>query len=109
VILHDRCTVMIELSGGDGVYTEVARREDVPCELSPINSQPADASGPITTRYLFVMTFDAAGFRDAQVAGSKRIAVEYRGKRLLLEGGFERHQVNGRPHHVEAIIKDFGY
>jgi hypothetical protein len=109
MILHDRCDVVIEALDSEGVGTVIATQENVPCNLSPINSQPAGDSGPITTRYLFIMTFDAAAFRDAQAAGSKRISIDYRGKRLQLDGGFERHRVNGQIHHTEAIVLDFGY
>lgn len=120
MILHDACN--IKFIEKIDQLDETTPREVVvgatPCEVNPLQSNPASDGGPVVTRYLWVTTFNLLDAIDAQVAewkasysGSKGLTLEitYHGKTLRPEAGFEVHRVLGRFHHIESIMQDFGF
>lgn len=126
MILHDTATlkwteVLDKLSPGGSPRTTVAG--PIPCEINPIEAEQvimgAGATGLVNIRYRFVTTIDLQAAAEAALAAFRanpegrdidgvRIGLEYDGKTLAVEGGFERHKILGRFHHIEAIMKDFG-
>lgn len=93
---------------------------EIPCEVTPIDSEPASDSGTIKIRYRFFTTVDLVALADAQLAYWKAnpgtftpkgitMTLTYDGKTISPEASFERHKVLGRFHHIEAIMKDFGF
>lgn len=124
MILHDSVTLTwIEkidtLSGGTARQVVVGQ---IPAEINPIETEPASDSGPIVIRYRFVTNIDLVALADAQAAewastpnpsGAShrgiKIQLTYDGKTLSAEAGFERHKILGRFHHIEAVMKDFGF
>ena len=120
MILHDVCTVTYteKLDKTDTTPKRSVVVEGVPCELTPLDSTVGAESGLIATRYTYFTTADLISRADAQIAEWKAtytnsrgatMVITYRGKTLSPEAGFEVHRVLGRFHHIEAIVKDFGF
>lgn len=120
MILHDSCSIKFTeiLDSLDSNTPRVVDLGTVQCEINPLDTEPASDSGPIVTRYLFLTTYDLITAIDAQkaawkasYAGSKglKLTITYGGKTLSPEAGLEVHKVLGRFHHIEAVIRDFGF
>lgn len=115
MILHDVCTVQIieKLDQYDPNDPRETVPQSIPCEINPIETEPANASGPVVTRYRLVTTVDLIALVDAQLAEWEvdfvDLVLTYDGKTLQPEAGFERHKILGRFHHIEAVMKDFGF
>lgn len=119
MILHDVCSIKFteKLDSLDNTTPRVVSFGQAPCEINPLKSELTGGE-LVVTYYLWVTTFDMLTAIDAQVAdwkasyaGSKGLAltITYRGKSLTPEAGFEVHRVLGRFHHIEAVIRDFGF
>ena len=116
MLLHDTCTVEFTEVIGDfepGPARTYTVPGGVPCELTPLDSTAASASGPLQTRYTFFTNVDLVALADAQTAewggyDPPTMTITYHGKTLQPEAGFEIHRVLGRFHHIEAIVKDYG-
>lgn len=123
MILHDVCTVtwtevLDKLSPGGTPRVVVAGQ--IPCEINPIETEPPTDSSLIKIRYRFVTNIDLTLLADAQEAewranpGGRnisgiRLTLTYDGKTISPEAGFERHKILGRFHHIESVMKDFGF
>lgn len=108
MIYHDRLDYVRkertdQVGDPTGEYTIYG--ENVPAEVQPIGSREQLVAGGevVTTRYLVTCALD---FVAAGVPSNAQIG--YRGKRLQLEGGFERHVILGRFHHTEFVVQAFG-
>lgn len=110
MIYRDSVTVQFFTStgtGGAGFWT--SRAEEVPCELVPLNTDPANTGATVTTRYRLLL--DAAGLVDSGYGlhGGQQDRLLYRGSLVLaVDGALEVHRVGGRLHHYEAVVKAFG-
>lgn len=120
MILHDVCTIKFteKLDNLDSTTPRVMTVGAAQCEINPLESNPASDGGPVVTRYLWITTLDLITAIDAQVAAWKatysgsrglRLEITYSGKTLSPEAGFEVHKVLGRFHHIEAVVRDFGF
>lgn len=122
MILHDTVTLQWneKKDNLDSGTPRVVVVGPIPCEINPIETEPPTDSSPVKIRYRFVTNIDLVALADAQLAYWKAnpagftpkgisITLTYDGKTLSAEAGFERHKILGRFHHIEAVMKDFGF
>lgn len=120
MILHDRVSVKFieRLDSLDSGTPRVVDLGFLPCEINPIETEPPTDSSPVKIRYRFVTNVDIIGMIDQQIVdwkasrpGSRgaRLVLTYDGKTLSPEAGFEKHKILGRFHHIESVMKDFGF
>lgn len=106
MILHQTCSLRFYRLGPDG-HTVVAEEtlDGFPIALSPLNSKDI---GIVVTEYQATMNVDPQDIAATLSFVPTKLDVLYDGARLQIPAGFERHQVLGRFHHVEFVVKDFG-
>lgn len=123
MILHDQVSVTWTETLGSinpGGTPRVVEAGPIPAEINPIETEPASDTGDIVIRYRFVTNVDLTMEADVQLAAWKadpggrningiRLTLTYDGKTLTPEAGFERHKILGRFHHIESVMKDFGF
>ena len=114
MLLHDQVTITLteKVDTLSGATPRVHTIDNVPCEITPLDSTKNVADQVLTTRYRFFSTFDLVTAIDQQLAewpGNVGVTVtmNYKGKTLKTAAGIEVHRVLARFHHVEAILNDF--
>lgn len=102
MILRETIEVQVGEKDWQGDYEWSTWATNVPASLTPINSIETDNSSGIVTRYLLVTTVD---LHSAPASGPNMIVL-FRGKELEFQAGIERHTVDGRFSHCEAVVED---
>ncbi len=100
MILREHCDVDVEKVDQYGdMISLVTQAENVPCDMSPIDSVEQAVDNTVTSRYRIVVG------RNVLTASSR---VLWRGQYFEVEGNPEMHAVKGRVSHWEAVLVRYG-